>query len=172
MRLEPPCLAEFTEGVEVGSIRIRDEADDRVDDSQAAMRRSSISANEAYLRHPWLTTLMHSNQSGGPATLRRGEWMLATLREAGFSDELTCHAYHVIGAYLMGITALHLSVSSITGDLDALARGFLAQLPADQFPYTVEHVEQHLDPERQHAGGFELGLHLLLEGLERLRTAG
>jgi AcrR family transcriptional regulator len=140
-------------------------------DWKAAMRRSSISAKDVYLRHTWLTGLMHSKQSGGPASLRRGEWMLATLREAGFSDDLTYHAYHIIGAYLMGVTAQHLSVAPVKEDLAGMARQFLAQLPPGQYPYMIEHVEQHIDPDHQHTGGFELGLDLLLDGLERLRTA-
>jgi AcrR family transcriptional regulator len=140
-------------------------------DWKAAMRAGAISAKDTFLRHKWLSALMHSKQSGGPATLRRGEWMLATLRDAGFSADLTYHAFHIINAYLLGVTNQHLSVPPAGEDLATLARGFLAELPQDKYPYTVEHIEQHIDPDHQHPGGFELGLEFILDGLERLRDA-
>jgi AcrR family transcriptional regulator len=141
-------------------------------DWKAAMRRSSISAKDVYLRHRWLVPLMHAKQSGGPASLRRGEWMLATLRGAGFSEDLTYHAFHIIGAYLMVVTAQHLSVPAEGEELAGMARTFLSSISADEYPYTVEHVHQHIDPDHQHTGGFELGLDFILDGLEQLRGSG
>jgi hypothetical protein len=47
-----------------------------------------------------------------------------------------------------------------------MAKTFLQQLPADEYPDFVEHVRQHLEPHGDE-GGFELGLDLILESLER-----
>jgi hypothetical protein len=56
-------------------------------------------------------------------------------------------------------------------EFDALATGFLAQLPADEMPHLVEHVHQHLKPrDPNDKPEFEFGLDLLLDGLERLRN--
>jgi AcrR family transcriptional regulator len=140
-------------------------------DWQAALRRSAISAKEVFLRHPWLSRLMMSRQSGGPAGLRRAEWTLRTLREAGFSADLTYHAFHVVEAYLQGITSQHLSVHGGDRSLEELARDFLRGLPDGQYEHFVEHVEQHLEPAESRTGGFELGLDLILDGLERLRES-
>jgi hypothetical protein len=52
-------------------------------------------------------------------------------------------------------------------ELPSLAANFLRQLPADEFPDFVEHVKQHLEPHHGDEGGFELGLDLILDGLER-----
>jgi AcrR family transcriptional regulator len=140
-------------------------------DWKASLRRGSISAKEVFLRHPWLARLMMSRQSGGPAGLRRAEWLLRTLREAGFSGDLTYHAYHILEAYLQGITSQHLGAHGGDQSLEELARGFLRGLPAGQYEHLVEHVEQHLEPAETRSGGFELGLDLILDGLERLRES-
>jgi hypothetical protein len=50
-----------------------------------------------------------------------------------------------------------------------MAATFLRDFPADEYPYLAEHVMQHMEPSGQHPGAFELGLDLILDGLERLR---
>jgi Tetracyclin repressor-like, C-terminal domain len=43
-------------------------------------------------------------------------------------------------------------------------------LPTDEYPFTAEHIEQHLRPSgKGEEGEFEFGLDLILDGLERLR---
>jgi AcrR family transcriptional regulator len=113
-------------------------------DWKTAIRQSAISARDGYLRHPWACSLSMSRQSGGPAQLQRSEWMLRTLREAGLPKDVIYHAFHIVET-------------------------FLEQLHADEYPDFVEHVMQHLEPRRGDEGGFELGLDLILDGLERLR---
>ena len=141
-------------------------------DWKPAMRRSAISAKDVFLRHPWVSGLMTSRQSGGPGGLRRAEWMLRTLRDAGFSKDLTYDAFHILNAYLQGVTAQHLSVPAATEDFAGMATSFLQQLPADEYRYLVEHIEQHLEPRPGGHSGFELGLDLILDGLERVRDEG
>jgi hypothetical protein len=65
-----------------------------------------------------------------------------------------------------------LSIPHRGEDLAGMATTFLQQLPADEYPDFVEHVMQHLEPHHGDEGGFELGLDLILDGLERLRDAG
>ena len=55
------------------------------DDWKAAIRQSAISARNVFVRHRWANNLQMSRQSAGPARLRHMDWMLRTLREAGFS---------------------------------------------------------------------------------------
>jgi AcrR family transcriptional regulator len=138
-------------------------------DWKAAIRRSAISARDVYVRHPWASSLSMSRQSGGPARLRHGNWVLTTLREAGFSKDLTYHAYHILDAYVLGFTVLQLSFPYEGEELKGLATSFLEQLPAGEYPYFVEHVHQHLEPRHGDKGGFEVGLDLILDGLERAR---
>lgn len=140
-------------------------------DWKAAVRASAISTRDVLRSHPWAASLWMSRQSGGPAQLRRTDWMLRTLREAGLSQDLVYHALHILEAYGLGATVQHQSFPYRGEELAGLANTFLQQLPADEYPDLVEHVRQHLDPPPGAEGGFELGLDLILTGLERLRDA-
>jgi hypothetical protein len=52
-----------------------------------------------------------------------------------------------------------------------LADNVLDALPADAFPYLIEHIHQHLEaPSGDGARAFEFGLDLILEGLKRARS--
>jgi AcrR family transcriptional regulator len=137
-------------------------------DWKTAIRQSAISTRDAFLRHPWASSLWMSRQ-GGSARLRRGDWLLRTLREAGLSKDLTYHAYHIVESHILGFTAQQLNFPYKDEELAGLAETFLQQLPADEHPDFVEHVKQHLEPSHGEKGGFELGLDLILDGLERLR---
>src|SRR5213592_4888148 len=56
-------------------------------DWKLAVRRSAISSRDVLLRHRWAASIWMSSHAGGPAHLRRGDWLLRTLREAGLSKE-------------------------------------------------------------------------------------
>ena len=153
--------------VVVGEIELpADEADWKL-----AVRRSAISNRDVLRRHPWASRLWMSAQSGGPAQLTRTDWVLRTFREAGLTQHLVYHALHILDAYVLGATVQHQSFPYKGEELAGLANTFLQQLPADEYPDLVEHVRQHLDPPPGTEGGFELGLDLILTGLERLRDA-
>jgi AcrR family transcriptional regulator len=139
-------------------------------DWKAAIRRNTISARDVYLRHRWASGLSMSRQSGGPASLRRTDWLLRTLREAGFPKDVIYHALHILEAYVLGFTAMHLSFPYEGEELAGMAATFLQQLPADAYPDLVEHIMEHIGP-HPHEGGFEFGLDLILDSLERLRPA-
>ena len=138
-------------------------------DWKSAMRRSAISERDVLLRHRWASSLRMSRQSGGPAQLRRSDWTLRTLREAGFAKELIYHAFHFLEAYIVGATVQQLNFPYSSEEIAGLAETFLQQLPAGEYPDFVEHVRQHMEPHPGDEGGFELGLDLILDGLERAR---
>jgi AcrR family transcriptional regulator len=141
-------------------------------DWKTAIRQSAISTRDVFLRHRWASGLWMSRQSGGPAQLRRGDWMLGTLREADLSQDLIYHAYHILEAYILGATVQRLNLPyEGKEELADMAATFLSEFPADEYPDLLEHVRQHLEP-RYGEGGFELGLDLILDGLDRARTAG
>ncbi len=140
-------------------------------DWKAAVRRNSISDRDVRIRHRWVSGLSMSQQSGGPAQLRRSDWLLRTLREAGFPPGLIYHAFHVLEAYILGFTGLQLGFPYAGEELAGKANAFMATLPAGEYPDLIEHIEQHLEPHEGDEGGFELGLDLILDGLERARDA-
>jgi AcrR family transcriptional regulator len=137
-------------------------------DWKVAIRQTAISAHEVLLRHPWACSLML--RSANPARLRWMESVLATLREAGFSPELTHHAYHALDSHITGFTLWQVSFQFSAEDLAEIGATFLRELPVDDYPYLAEHVEQHLtDSGHGEEGEFEFGLDLILDGLERVR---
>ena len=92
--------------------------------------------------------------------------LAATLREAGFSQDLVYHAFHILEAHTVGFTVMQLSFPYQGEELAGMANMFLEQLGADEYPDLVDHVRQHLEP-HEGESGFEIGLDLLLDGLER-----
>ena len=79
------------------------------------------------------------------AAARRGcSWMdavLRTLREAGFSADLTHHAFHALDSHILGFTLWQVQLPArATEELVGMAEKFLREMPADEYPYLVEHV--------------------------------
>jgi AcrR family transcriptional regulator len=136
-------------------------------DWRTALRRNAISTRDVFVRHRWAGRLWMSQQSGGPERLRLANWMLKTLREAGFSGDLIYHAFHILEAHILGFTVMQLSFPYKGEELAGMTDSFLAEI-GDGYPDLVEHVKGHLEPP-QGEGGFELGLDLLLDGFERAR---
>lgn len=137
-------------------------------DWKATIRELAIATHDALSRHPWAASLMLSRDI--PARLRYMEAVLGSLRMAGFSAQMTDHAYHAIDSHIAGYTLWAANFDIDPETLPVLAEAFLRQLPAADFPYVVEHVHEHLrerDPAEE--GEFAFGLDLILDGLERLR---
>jgi hypothetical protein len=96
--------------------------------------------------------------------------ILGCLREAGFSAEMTDLAYHALESHIAGFTLWAAQLDVEEEELPDLAASFLQQFPGDEFPYVVEHVEQHLkERSPDNPGAFAFGLDLILDGLERIR---
>ena len=138
-------------------------------DWKAALRRTAISAYEVLIRHRWAANLVLSSSGVSQARLRYMESILGTLRQAGFSAEMTDHGYHALESHIMGFTLWEVGMDlGSREDLAGLATSFLRELPREQMPYLVEHIEQHLKPrDPQDEGEFAFGLDLILDGLER-----
>jgi AcrR family transcriptional regulator len=71
-------------------------------DWRSELVRRASSARRALSRHHWAIGLMESRKSPGPATLQHHDAVLRTLREAGFSVEMTAHAYALLDSYVYG----------------------------------------------------------------------
>jgi AcrR family transcriptional regulator len=138
-------------------------------DWKAELRKSAISSHDVFRRHPWAPGVLSPDRIS-PARMQWMEAVLRTLREAGCSPELACHAYHAYDSHITGFT-LWLANMPATGEaLRELAAGFLQTIDTDRLPYVAEHIEQHTHPPREgDKGAFAFGLDLLLDGVERLR---
>jgi AcrR family transcriptional regulator len=140
-------------------------------DWKAAMRRSAISAHDVLLRHPWACGLILSSAGVRPARMRYMDAVLGGFRKAGFSAEMTDHAYHALDSHIMGFTMWETRISAEVPDLKGAAATFLRELPVDDYPHLVEHIHQHLKERNpdDDEGEFEFGLDLILDGLDRVR---
>ena len=140
-------------------------------DWRVALRESAISAHHALLRHPWACALI--GQPHGPSRVQF-EWMnsvLGRLRAAGFSAEMTHHAYHALDSHIVGFTLWVLPYLALSREQPDLAERVLEELPASELPHLVEHIEYHIATEVSgDTSEFDFGLDLLLNGLERLRS--
>ncbi len=142
-------------------------------DWRPAMRRRAVSAREVFARHPWASALIDSRESSGPERMRYFEWVLGTLRRAGFSVELAVRAFSAIDSYVYGFGRQQLNISAGEGDAtpEEMAEAFLVAIPADVFPNLREVTEHMLRAGYDESADFEFGLGLILDGLERARDA-
>jgi len=134
-----------------------------------AMRQRAISAREALARHRWAIGLMESRRSPGPATLRHHDAVLGCLRAAGFSVEMTAHAYSVLDSYIYGFALQEATLPFGTAEETAqVAQEIAGRLAVDDYPHLAELATGHiLQPGYHYGDEFEIGLDLILDALER-----
>ena len=81
-------------------------------DWREAMRRRAVSAREVFARHPWASALIDSRETSGLGRIRYFDWVIGTLRRAGFSVELAIHAFSAIDSYVYGFGRQQLNMSA------------------------------------------------------------
>jgi AcrR family transcriptional regulator len=138
-------------------------------DWKGALRKSALSAYQVLLRHPWACTLMMSPARIRPARLRYMESLLRRLRTAGFTAEMTHHAYHALDSHILGFTMWEVGYSTGIKDLPESGATLRRQISLDDYPSLVEHMGEHGKPSEAD-GEFGFGLDLILDGLEKLRV--
>ncbi len=91
------------------------------------------------------------------------EEVLRLLRTAGFSVEMTVHAYRVIYGYVYGrVLAFNRESRYVQ------AQQIMGRAAADRYPYSNEIITEYvLRPGSDDMDDFESGLDLILGGLER-----
>jgi AcrR family transcriptional regulator len=137
---------------------------------KAAVRGTAIAEYQALRRHAWAPDLLLSNTQLTTTRLRRMDALLASLRAAGFADELIDNAYHAIDIYVTGFALWQSRFRAVlTRPLEDLAAEFLRDVPLADYPDLAAHVGWHLGPTAGAVSTFEFGLDLILEGLERAR---
>ena len=135
------------------------------------LRRAVLDARGALLRHPWAPAIIETRAAPGPSTLRQYDTVMGILREGGLSLELTHHAIHLMGSRVLGFVQDPFDDSA---DLEPKAAAALAEQLGPTHPHVAE-----MALAATHSGGlggcdtnveFELGLDVILDGLERLRA--
>lgn len=142
-------------------------------DWRSAMRREAMSARSALARHPWAISLMESRTAPGPANLRHREAVTACLRRAGFSVRTATHADWLLSSYVYGFAMQEASLPFDSADelADMAEDVYLPQLSPEEFPYLHESASELVAAGYDPAEEFLVGLDLVLDALETLRTS-
>ena len=144
-------------------------------DWKTAMRRRAVSTREALNRHRWAVGHMEGRTDHGSANLRLHDAVLGCLRAAGFSLEMTVHAYSVQDAYIYGFVLQETDMSSETPDdfaAEAQRQMHAYEDVLADYPHLVEVVGGHVAKSGyDYDTEFLFGLDLILDGLDRLRAA-
>jgi len=141
-------------------------------DWRTEMERRARSARAVLARHRWAIGLLESRISPGPANLRHHDTVIATLRQAGFSAEMTAHAYALLDSYVYGF-ALQEAALPFEGpdSVGEVAEPIMELMASGEYPSLVEMATSYyLQPGYDFADEFTFGLELVLDGIEaRLR---
>ncbi len=141
-------------------------------DWRSAMRKRAVSVRDALLRHRWAIGLMESRRAPGPANLRHHDAVIGSLRAGGFDIAMAAHAYSLLDSYIYGfaLTKMNLPFQS-SEEVGDVAEAMLAPFPAGEYPHLLEILTDHvMQPGYDYGDEFELGLDLILDGLERMRN--
>jgi AcrR family transcriptional regulator len=141
-------------------------------DWRAELCGRAHSARQVLARHRWAIGLLESRRSPGPANLRHHDAVLATLRGAGFSAELTAHAYALLDSYVYGFALQEAGLPFEGPDsAGSVAEPIMEMMAAGEYPHLTEMATSYyLQPGYDFAAEFGFGLELILDGLERLRA--
>lgn len=142
-------------------------------DWRTAVRRSSISAHQVLLRHPWASGLIESRLTAGPARLRYLDGLIGVLSEAGFEMPLAIRAIMALDSHTYGFVLQERAWAFDAENAPEMAAVFARGLPAGAYPHVLAMAELAATAPSRVRADFEFGLDLILDGLERLRvTAG
>jgi AcrR family transcriptional regulator len=142
-------------------------------DWKAELRKRAVSTRDALRRHPWAVGEMEGRTDHGPSNLRVHDAVLGCLRAAGFSVEMTVHAYSVQDAYIYGFALQQSDMSAETPeDFAAEAQRQMVDYESilSDYPHLIEVVGGYVAKAGyDYDAEFLFGLDLILDGLERLR---
>ena len=145
-------------------------------DWKAELRKRAVSTREALVRHQWAIGEMEGRTNHGPANLRLHDAVLGCLREAGFSVEMSVHAYSAQDAYIYGFALQQRDMASETPEDFAAEAGRQMREYATalmDFPYLVEVVGGYVaEAGYDYDAEFVFGLDLILDRLEQLLPKG
>jgi len=138
---------------------------------RADLEETARAIRRALVRHRHIAPVIGSRPTFGPHAVAALEWLIGRLRSAGADVRTALLASQSVINYAAGFAVFEcrdpLGVASSEDDrrafMEQLSR-FVATLPADQFPNTLETLEigASITPDEQ----FEYGLRQVLNGIE------
>jgi len=145
-------------------------------DWKAELLKRAVSTREALNRHRWAIGEMEGRGSHGPSNLRLHDAVLGCLRAAGFSVEMTVHAYSVQDAYIYGFALQQSDMSPESPeDFAAVAQQQMIDYAdaLSDYPHLVEVVGGHVAQSGyDYEAEFLFGLDVILDRLEQFLGEG
>lgn len=137
-----------------------------------AVRARILASRAALSAHPWAQGAVETRTTAGPAVLAHMNALMAALFDGGLSADLVHHAMHALSTRMWGFTRDVLPTPTLPDDpsdrAEALA-AYAATYPAIvRMATTAPHAGAGCDDDAE----FTFALDLLLDGIERLHTAG
>ena len=140
-------------------------------DWKSAMRRRAVCARGVFKRHPWASALIDSREHMGLAALSYAENVLSVLLGAGFSARDAANAFVILDSYIYGFERQRASLSLGDGtDTTQTAQEVLGAITPDDFPALVQVAGEFASRPYDEDAVFDLGLELILSGLEQQRV--
>ncbi|BAS14097.1 tetracycline repressor protein class H [Arthrobacter sp. Hiyo8] len=114
-------------------------------DWREEMHRRAHEVRSALKRHPWAVGLLESRSAPGEANLRHHEATLATLRAAGFSVQMTAHAYALLDSYIYGFALQEAALPFDGRDTAAeITAPIVERFSTGQYPHMMEIATEHV----------------------------
>lgn len=132
-------------------------------DWKESMREIGASAMDVFGAHPWVVYLLMQRGNFGPGALAFMDRLLGLLRNAGFSDEDTQHAWQMLASHTMGY-AFQLSANPGFGEKDHTHLQMALIEMGQQLPHVVAIAP--LLAECDYETEYMFGLEIIIDGLE------
>jgi AcrR family transcriptional regulator len=147
-------------------------------DWRAALRDRCLAARDVMVRHPWAPRLMGTRRTIPTSVVFYYEDVLGLLVEGGFSYALAHRALHALGSMPLGFVQELFPPAASGGSLDVEAAEAEFEALAAALPHMTAMVAAEIHANDGDVLGwcdsraeFEFTLDLLLDGLERQRSA-
>ncbi len=136
-------------------------------DWATAMLQRARSLRATLVRHPWAIGIMESRSAPGPATLRHHDAVIGCCRQAGFSVEMSAHAFSLLDSYIYGFVLQEINLPFTDGDdLNDVLESMMPENFALEYPHFAELTGEYvLRKGYSYSDEFEFGLGLILAGL-------
>ena len=142
-------------------------------DWRDAMRRRAMSARKLFARHPWAAALIDTRMQVAPSGLAYADRVLSTLLRAGLSPAVAGNTFLVLDSYVYGYERQRsILARDDGGDSTDAAREVADAIQPGAFPALAQVAAAYAEQPFDEDAGFAFGLDLLLNGIERLLSAG
>ena len=141
------------------------------EDWKEGMRKRATSSREVFRRYPWALGLLESRSQKSPLAMDHYNRVFGCLRQAGFSVPMTAYTLTILDSYIYGF-ALQESSSPYSSSKEIIgkAKDILRQPNTHPYPYVAELITEYImQPDYSYAKEFDLGLELILDGIERTK---